>query len=261
MKTFLIILTLFLTTFSAYAEDLNSLKQEVNKLYKSRRPYFPHVIPTEERFQEVVTNPKNKDNLTEIYKSRLEFLSDVHKLRRNEYLAKSIKAFAKKRLGITPKSTKAEHKATFKGYNRYLYEVSNIDTKYNELLHVFSSLSGSDKIVSIELFTPYFTLSNSGYSYNPYDKDNFGKAKVVDYKKQGDLHIFKHEGKSYTLLFLDNNGEFWSTHPYGEKEKDDFVSNYENEELFDYMTTANENRRYKNPKTGVSLIVTKLYED
>lgn len=70
MKILLITVTLICTAFSASAEDLNSLKQEVTKLYQQKISEFPNIKLTEDRFQEVISNLENKDKLESIYKSR-----------------------------------------------------------------------------------------------------------------------------------------------------------------------------------------------
>ncbi|MCP4354840.1 MAG: hypothetical protein GY793_04260 [Proteobacteria bacterium] len=262
MKNLILIILLFITTFNVQASNLEAFKKDVKDLYESRLKEFPSVELTEQRFQKVISSLENKDKLESIYKNRLEFLSDEHKLKRNEYLSKSIITCVKRIFELSPNDTSKETQETFQGYYRYLYEVSNIDKQYDDLLHIFHSVEGRWRYKGLELFTPTFSLSTSGYSYNPYNEQNFNGETFNSYTETQDAHVFKtvHRPNYITYDILTKEDEPWYATSLSEAEKDDFLNNYKNESLFSPLYDSTQNMNYKNPKTKTFIPVIKLYK-
>ncbi|MCP4354841.1 MAG: hypothetical protein GY793_04265 [Proteobacteria bacterium] len=260
-KLLFLILTFMFTVSASYATEVNELKAQVEKLYQIKLKEFPNIKLTERRFQEVVSNPEHKEELEKIYKSRLEFLSDEHKLKRNEYLSKSILECAKEVFRLSAENKKDDVQKTFEGYYKYLYEVSNIDKKHDDLLHIFYSSKSHWRFHGLDLFTPTFILSTISSSYDPYGPQNFVKEALDNYEKRGYVHIFKmtnNDKAKYNILIIGK--EFWYVIDLSEDEKDELLQNYKNSKYLSYMQNTTANLSYTNPNTKTSIVVYNLYK-
>ncbi|MCP4354463.1 MAG: hypothetical protein GY793_02285 [Proteobacteria bacterium] len=259
MKKLFLIILMCLAGLNVQAEklkDLDLLKPRVENLYNTRLKDFPNISLTETRFQEIVTNPKNKDKLIEFYQSRFNFLSDEHKLKRNEYLSKSLMDFSKKVFSYIYKENKDTEEIeyankTLANFNRYLYEVSNLSKEFDDMLHVFYTVQGSAEDYGLILFTLNNKLicsAMSGYCDTVYDE--YPEAiKFLD--KFNDTYVFKNIPRPdffpppYTLLMLGGNKGHAEVQA---SEKDDFLQNHLNLELHRQGFISH---TYKNPKTDI----------
>lgn len=259
-KLLLLTLSLCFTISTSKATNITDLKVQTATLYQEKLKDYPNIALTEQRFKEVIANPENKDKLAEIYKSRIEFLSNEHKLKRNEYLSKNLIDFTKK---VFPYMYDPEREdmveyrqKSLANFNRYLYEVSNLDKSFDDMLQVFYSIQGSGDNYGLTLFTPNILLqcnSMAGWCddvYNPKYADYYDRTL---WKKYNKAYVFQEPNKKrYTILWLGKEYGFASG--VEKNEMLDFVSNLTDDNFdarggFSFLSFLG----YENPKTKIKI--------
>lgn len=265
-KLLLLTLVLCFTISTSQATNIADLKTQTAELYQAKIKDYPNIALTEQRFGEVITNPENKDKLTELYKGRIEFLSDEHKLKRNEYLSKSLINFTKKAFSYMYDPKREDmvkyRQKSLANFNRYLYEVSNLDQSFDDMLHVFSAINGSGQNNVLYLFTPQRLLmcnEMSGECDLFYNKDFEDQELHTLYKQLKNMYVFK-QNEAYSILYLGKDKGFAQS--LSLEDVNDFIHNIGSielepgSELYNPVVSL---LKYKNQKSGVEFQLDYLF--